>query len=383
LTTAKRSKTPESSNESEEAYKPSHRVPGPFAPDWALLPGDALRAELEARQMTQTDLASRTGLSTKHLNQIIKGLVPLSSDTAIRLELALGVPSRLWNVLEAAHQDRLTYTRTRERLKEYLPWLRRFPIAELIKRKVLSEGEPTSQVEQLLRFFRIASPSAYEQVWKEPIALGFRRAQKHKVDPDATAVWVRLGEIAAEDVETKPFDPSRLRSLVPRLRGLTLLEDRAGFAQLQRECVGVGVAVVFVEEVKGSRANGATRWLGPDKAAIILTARYVWADIFWFSLFHELGHILLHPRRLTFIHLNDGDDGDGRESEADVFASKALLPGVSESELRLTSTLVGVEELAQGADVDPGIVAGMYGHVTNDWRTFARLRHKLNLGRGE
>jgi HTH-type transcriptional regulator / antitoxin HigA len=354
-------------------------LPGQFAPDWAVSPGDVLRAELEGRQMTQADLASRTGLSTKHVNQVIKAIVPLSPDTAQRLELALSIPSHLWNALEAAHQDRLTHQRTRAQLVDYVPWLRRFPVAELVKRRVLAAGDKLSQVEQLLRFFGVANPAAYEKVWAGPLTLGFRRAQKHQVDPYATAAWVRLGEIAAQNIETKPFDERGLRGLFPELRPLTRLPDQQAFAQLQTLLANVGIAVVFVREIGGSRAHGATRWLAPDRALIILSSRYQWADTFWFSFFHELAHILLHPRRMTFVDLAGGDDGDGHESEADAFAAATLLPRISVEEIKQLSTKSEMAQVAKTASVDPGIVAGAYGHLTNNWSRFARFRHKFDL----
>lgn len=364
----------------QQSAKPPFLVPTPFAPDWAVSPGQILLAELNARQMSQAELASRTGLSTKHINQVVKALVPLSPDTAARLEMALGVPSHLWNALEAAHQDRAMRQRTRSRQADYLPWLQRFPLSELKDRGVLTSTERVGQVEQLLKFFQVASPDAYDKVWAEPLALGFKRAQHLKVDPYATALWVRLGEIAGEKVDTDPFDEKGLRQLLPRLRKLTRRSDQSAFTELQKALRKVGVAIVFVNEVTGSRAQGATRWLSPDKALIVVTSRYKWADSFWFTVMHELAHILLHPRRLTFIDLRGADDADGREGEANDFAANTLLPGISDDVIGALRTKAAVEKLADSTEVDPGIVAGRYGRLTDDWIRFAKFRHQIDLG---
>ena len=76
-----------------------------WSPDEALPPGYLLRDELNARSISQAELAVRTGLSTKHINQVIKGIVPLSAEVALVLERVLGVPSHIWNGMETAWQS--------------------------------------------------------------------------------------------------------------------------------------------------------------------------------------------------------------------------------------------------------------------------------------
>ena len=67
----------------------------PYAPDHATPPGETLRQVLEDLHLTQLDLAHRTGLSTKHVNQVIQGSAPLTQETALSLERVTGVPAGL------------------------------------------------------------------------------------------------------------------------------------------------------------------------------------------------------------------------------------------------------------------------------------------------
>lgn len=78
-----------------------------------------------------------------------------------------------------------------------------------------------------------------------------------------------------------------------------------------------------VQELPKAGAHGATRWLGP-KAVLQLSIRLRWADIFWFSLFHGLGHILQYGRK-RFIE-SDTTTVDEHERGANAFASRHLLP---------------------------------------------------------
>lgn len=357
--------------------------PGDFEPDYAASPGQVLLAELQARGLSQADLAARTGLSAKHVNQVVRDVVPLSAETALLLERTLGVPSRVWNALEAAHRDAVVQAQAQRRLETHGSWLTRFPVKELVRRGVLDEVASVGhRVSQLLAFFRVADPAAWERLYADPVA-AFRRAQHLSVDAPATAVWLRLAEQAAEELAATlapgTYSARTFRRLLPTLRELTLLsDDHEAMAELQRTCADIGVLVVFVPELKGTRINGATRWLG-DRPMIALTGRYRYADVLWFSFFHEAGHVLLHPRRGTYISLQaSGSDEDGSEKQADEFARDVLIPPLHATRLEQLQA-ADVPQFAHSLRLDAGIVAGRIGHETGDWARVAPLRRRLSL----
>src|SRR5690349_17008378 len=90
-----------------------------YEPSEVLPPGETVRETLEALEMTQTQLALRTGLSGKHINQIIQGQSALTHDTAIALERATGVPAQFWNALESQYRDHLSRERERQSLSAH------------------------------------------------------------------------------------------------------------------------------------------------------------------------------------------------------------------------------------------------------------------------
>lgn len=211
----------------DDAFTTPHGVAAP--------PGYYLRQVLETKNISQAQLAIRTGLSNKHINQVVQGLAPLTPETALMLERALGVPSRVWNDLESAHQDVQARERSQSRLAAYESWLRRFPTRELHQRNVIDVNRDVGQqVDQLLTFFQVADPAAYDRVWSRPIASGFRRATHLDVDPFATAAWLRLAEQSADRLELAPYDADRFTELLPSLRSLTLLDDEEQPLQIGR-----------------------------------------------------------------------------------------------------------------------------------------------------
>ena len=221
--------------------------------DYATPPGATLRELLEERGMSQRELARRTGLSPKHVNRLLQGLVPLSPDVAQRLELVTGTPARLWNRLEANYRSDLERLRERRDLAACARWLAEMPVSALLKRGVLPD-EPdntSSRVEQMLGFFGVASVDAWEDVYGN-LACAFRQSKAFEVKRGAVIAWL-AGEGAADSCA--PFNGAGLRAAIPDLRALTIEPPEVFGPKMQDICAAHGVAVVFVGEVTGAHAR--------------------------------------------------------------------------------------------------------------------------------
>jgi HTH-type transcriptional regulator / antitoxin HigA len=350
-----------------------------WSPDEALPPGYLLRDELNARSISQAELAMRTGLSPKHINQVINGIVPLSAEVALILERVLGIPSHIWNGIEAKFRDAQVRHTAQDRFRAYIEWARKFPIAELVKyNKIAARDDGPVLVGKLLAFFGVANPEAFAELWNERSA-AFRRTTQHKVDFYATATWLRLAELAAAEITLKPFDGKAFASLLPGLRALTKLPLTEALPQLQQQAAATGVAVVRVPEIPGTRACGATRWNNSTYPIVVLSGRYKTEDSVWFSFFHEAGHITRHAKKMTYIRPEEGQGDDELETEANQFAADALIPPSAAAELGRLRTVPEITAFANQIGVDPGIVAG---RLSNDkvltWAQTRKLRRSFN-----
>lgn len=331
-----------------------------YDPDFVLPPGETLAEVLEALGMTQTELAKRTGLSVKHINQIVKGSAPISPETSLALEKATKTPGHVWNALEMAYREHLSRRDEEKDLEADIGWLAELPIKQLIKRGSLAKGStPVDQVRKVCEFFGVANRAAWETLWQKPTA--YRRSQAFVSDPGAVAAWLRIGEIRAADIPCANFDRARLVDRLLKIRALTREPDpKVWESPLVEMCAAAGVAVVFEPEVKGARINGAARWLSPEKALIQLSLRHHWSDIFWFTFFHEAGHLILHSKKETFI--NDIGQHSGVEQEADAFAAQVLIPRELEPDLSYVQTVDDARAFAERAGIAPGIVVGRLQH---------------------
>ena len=160
-----------------------------YKPDYAIPPGHTLRDTIEALDMTQAELARRTGISAKHINQVIQGVAPLSPETALALEHVTGVPARLWNALEANYRQREARRELTELTAEDRAWIKALPIKDLVARGAIQAGQAEGRLfESILSFFGVANRDAWNGVWLAPDA-AFRRSTVFR--PCVARRWAR------------------------------------------------------------------------------------------------------------------------------------------------------------------------------------------------
>lgn len=328
----------------------------PFEPDYAVPPGETLSETLDSLGMTQRDLAVRTGMSTKTINEIVKGKAPITPDTSVLFERVTGVPSRMWNNLEANYREQLAKIADRERLEEDLDWLKSIPTRELITRGVVEEQpDKVSLLHAVLSFFGVASSESWYALWMKPDAV-FRKSASFEAQPGAVATWLRLGELRALEVDTEPYDKNGFKDALNDIRDLTTEDPEVFGPQVKELAASVGVAVVLVREIKKCPISGVARWVTSEKALIQLSLRHRSDDHFWFSFFHEAGHILNDPKKEVFI--NDGDEEPDREEQANRFGASFLIPPSEATQLPFLKSKAAVRRFAESIGIAPGIVVG-------------------------
>jgi HTH-type transcriptional regulator/antitoxin HigA len=297
-----------------------------FQPDYCVSPGEILLEALEERGLTQSDLAQRTGRPVKTINEIVQGKTSITPDTALQLERVLNIPSKFWMNLETTYQSFVARRRDRGRLEKCTGWLNEIPVGVLVKFGWIRKcRDPVAQLEEVLGFYGIASPEVWKEQWLSP-KVAYRASETFVKEPGATSAWLRRGEILAQRIECESFDAKALRDSLMSLRELSLKSPEEFLEQITETCKRCGVAVIYVPSLPKAPISGATRWLTPNKALIELSFRHGTDDHFWFTLFHEIGHVLMHGKREVFIDDDFDDTEDLKEHEANDFACDILMP---------------------------------------------------------
>src|SRR5262249_10808111 len=181
-----------------------------------------------------------------------------------QLELALGISARFWTGLEMTFREYLARQQAQAQLEANASWVDGFPLADLVRNRLIERGATkAATLAELLSYFRVSSPDAFDRHWFDPAA-AFRSSPTFMASPKAVAAWLRWGEIEAAKVpDLPPFDARRFRQVLDEIRPMT---RRGPFMQILNRvtsmCAEAGVIVVLTKEIAGTRLSGATRWIG-------------------------------------------------------------------------------------------------------------------------
>lgn len=338
--------------------------------DLAIPSGEYLAEVLRARGMTQADLARRVGRPVQAVNEIVKGQKAITPETAIQLERALDVPAHIWAGLESRYQLVKARSEDRKRLKREAALVPQTPYRELAGLKYVERTrDPELKVRELYRFYGVSSLTNVPD--SGAYGASFRCGRGREASSYALAAWIRCAELRAAAIRTDTFDKKRLRSVLPEIRSLSLSPPEIFELRIAEILARCGVAFVLLPHFPKTYANGATFWVKADKAVLLMSIRGKWEDIFWFSLFHEIGHLVLHGKK-TFI-----DEGVGasacadseKEKEADEFAADSLLPSGRFADFVRAGDFEEAAVLAFAGEM--GVPAGI---------VIGRLQHEGRLG---
>jgi HTH-type transcriptional regulator/antitoxin HigA len=331
-------------------------------PARAVPPGRILRRELEARGLTQKDLAEILGRPAQAITEIVKGTKQITPETAVALGAAFGTSAEFWSNLEAsyrlalAQQQPSTAEQVRRKARLYA-WV---PVGELLKRGWIDASKTVTELER-----SVCSFLGVAEVGDDPaLVVNLRHSLPDGAEQAAQRAWVKRVEKVADSQTVGPFDQSKLLASIPDL--LREAATSEGVARIPPMLRSLGIRFVVVPHLPGTKLDGAAAFTagGP---VVALTMRFDRIDYFWFTLLHELAHLALGHQGGHLDGEIDGDVVDGEEAEANNLASTWLL---SEGDLRAfvashrrLPSKTAVEDFARKRHLHPGIVVGRLHHL--------------------
>jgi len=337
-----------------------------YHPQIAFHPSETLAEKLEELGMGPKEFAIRTGKPEKTVIAILKGKSSITPEMAVQFEHVLKIPAHFWLNMQRNFDEFTAREERQELLAESTDWARNFPIADMVKKGWLpAKTTIEEKTSELLAFFSISNHNAWEDYYfKQQLKVAFRISLAHTKEPYAISAWLRKGELQASELPTKPYEEKDFKEALPEIKSIMAKHPDNFFKQLQQVCLEAGVKVVHTPCINKAPINGSTRWIN-DTPLIQLTGRYKRNDSFWFTFFHEAGHILLHGKKDIFLEDVDYSDKDiEKEKEADSFAIKWTLTNEQEEEIlqRFSITEDDVVEFAKKFNTHPAIIIGRLHH---------------------
>lgn len=328
----------------------------------AVHPGETLKEFLKNLDMTQTQLSERTGITQKHINEIINGKADISHSTSMKLEYALGMPASFWNNLQSNYDETIARIDAESSAEEELSIAKEIPYNEMQKYGFIDRAKDIyDKVDKLRSYFGVASLSFIPTT----ISGAFRKSDNTKTSAYALAAWIRRGEIEASNIEVETFNEKTLKSMIPEFRKLTNESPEYFIPKLKELCSSCGICLVLSPHLNKTYVQGVTKWINKDKVLLQLSFRQRYIDIFWFSFFHELGHIILkHGKKETYIQYDKPQKDNPIEIQADEFASNTLIPLKEFNEFINNNNFSenDILEFSNKIGILPGIVVGRLQH---------------------
>ena len=286
----------------------------------AVPPGETIREQLQERGLKQKDFAVRMDMSEKHISRLINGEVELTYDVALRLEYVLGIEAKFWNSLEASYREKLLRVKAEEEMLEEIDIVKKFQYSKMAARGWVKVTKAAyEQVCELRAFFETAR---LQSLWKFTIpGIAYRKLGESDTSDYAVAAWAQKVRLESRNICVSPVDLKRLAKMLPDIRSLTRENFTSAFGKLRAFLADCGIALVCLEPLKSSFLGGASFFDG-KKIVLGLTLRGKKADSFWFTLFHELAHIILSDITAS----GDWNADDDKERRADQWARENLIP---------------------------------------------------------
>lgn len=325
-------------------------------------PGEHLADVLDAQGITQTDLSTRTNLTRKLINDIINGRSPISPETAYQLEPVLGIPNTFWLNLQSNYDMTVKRNLEIQAIKESpdynveKQWLNEIDYSELV---TLGFVQPTDdKAERIFILRKLARVSSLVCIEETNLKGAARRANVIG-NTKADALWRQIALTKANNIELKKYNKKNLLELVKRLRTYSREENiGAAVGKITEELSDCGVSLVLMPHLKNSGFNGYTEKIR-NGYMVIVTLRNKSLDGFWFSLLHELSHIIY-----GHVDNDSNEDHSSQEEEANINARNLLISPHEFETFKEAGDFSqpAVVRFAKDIDVEPCIVRGRLCH---------------------
>ncbi len=320
-------------------------------------PGESLLDELNERGLTQAEFSDIIEKSERAVSEIVQGKRAITPETARVIAAALGTSAEMWLSMQAEY-DLFILNKNKGNIKEGVEERSRLymslPIKDLIRRKYLSrKAKINDLIEEIEKVFG-------EEIDKlvKPLPLTcFKKSEHGEIIQAYLNAWIKLGMQQAKNIKCDKYNRNELIEFAKRIRHFS--KDETGIHRIIEHLRKLGVRLIVLPHFSKTRVDGATVWIDSNKPLIIMSLRYDRIDNFYFTLLHEIGHIILHGNKNNFVDDMSNIRNSKEEDEANKFANENLKVDQIKKELdKIPINAKIIKRKSQELDINPGILIG-------------------------
>lgn len=332
----------------------------------AFHPGYYVKELIEAQGMSQDELAKRLQTSGKYVSDLVNGRINLTDEMVLKLSIVFGTSTTMWLNLNKTFIEKKLEIERQMQDDEECQLVKKLDYNFWVDLKLVKPARyAIDKVHELLRYFKVSSLNVLQE---RDFLVQYRTTVSEIKDINVinANAWVQTAINIGSQMSVEPFDKKKLLKILPEIRKMTVQSQKDVYTSLQNMLADCGVALVLLPNLKNCGVNGAVKWLGKDKVVLAINEKRKYTDSFWFSVFHELGHVM--QQRIKVLHVSEKYDALEKdeliqrlEKEADSFAQNMLIPEyeyVHFIEGNSKFNKKNISEFAQLIEIHPGIVVG-------------------------
>jgi HTH-type transcriptional regulator / antitoxin HigA len=325
-----------------------------------MTPGERLKAELQSKGWTQSDLAMILGRPIQVINEIISSKKAITPETAVQLGTAFQTGPDMWLQLEARYRLSLIETPTND-VAHRARLFSLAPVKDMERRGWIKKTVTAEELEaELCRFYAINTLDA------EPdVAVSFRKTSKSESMNISQRAWCFHVKRMAQSVTVAPYSDTAFDKGIKKLRRLTGWPEET--RKVARILAETGIRFVVAEPLPNTKIDGVAFWLDSSSPVIALSIRYDRIDSFWQTLGHELWHI--KNRDDSVIDTDIVGESRPSPAEQDAIERRADIEAaamwISQEEIESFILRVGplysrsrINQFANRLVIHPGIIVG-------------------------
>lgn len=334
-------------------------------PDWVSAPGQTILSLLDQNELTLEEFSERIGRTEGVTRKLLDGKHPIDVKLARQLTAVFGASESFWMAREHDYRASVD-SQPKISISSLDDLINKLPLADMRKFGWIGNVKTREEkITESLEFFGVSTLAQWQGRYENAFrGAAYRRSTAYASCEIATTTWLRQGEIETQANKTAKWSPKQLKQELEGLRRLTWYKSPLLFLpKLKESLARAGVKFAIVRAPKGCVASGAVRILADDTPHIQLSCRYLSDDQFWFSLFHEIGHLLLHFERMPILEDTSLLEEE-YENEANEFASQVIVPMMYQEELlSLSASKPLIIEFAKKIGIAPGVIVGQLQHA--------------------
>lgn len=348
--------------------------------DFIIHPGETVKEVLENNNMNQEELAIRTGFSAKHISEVVNGIKGISSQFAKSLEYVFGMPASFWLNLQANYDVEIEEYKDQNSIEENE--------IEIVKnnKKIINYAKKLGIIENVnsyeglvieIRKLCRVKDLFFIDILQQKNAIAYRKSSKVNTNNYALYIWIKICEKLAQKKEINyDYSEDKLINSIEDIKKCMFLDINNAIKKLETIFEKCGISFQLVKNFTGVPVQGFLNKID-EKIVLTMTIRGASADIFWFSLFHEIGHLLNGDMKKNN-YIDFEIDTSEREIKADIYAKNILIDKKEFEKFYKKGDFTdeSIIKFARKENIPPFIVAGRLNKETNNYKIGTRLKVK-------